>query len=115
MGTKRSRYSLDEDLILEIFSRLPAKSLMRFRCVSKEWYSLTKSSYLINIHLRRSDSKLCYLLAYTSFRDERFTKPKIGISRLGDEATDIWIPQHEVNNYYGYAKLVDYVESLVLV
>ncbi|KAK9911673.1 hypothetical protein M0R45_035569 [Rubus argutus] len=178
MGTKRSRYSLDEDLILEIFSRLPAKSLMRFRCVSKEWYSLTKSSYLINIHLRRSDSKLCYLLAYTSFRDERFTKPKIGISRLGDEATDIvwakttddsawtkqfsidssilrrgeifgiwkdqvviwrseksrndpliglflydpktkkrgqWIPKHEVNNYYGYAKLVDYVESLVLV
>ncbi|KAK9911647.1 hypothetical protein M0R45_035565 [Rubus argutus] len=89
MGTKRNRYSLDEDLILEIFSRLPVKSLMRFRCVSKEWYSLTKNSYLINIHLWRSDSKLCYLLAYTSFRDERFTKPKIGISRLGDEATDI--------------------------
>ncbi|KAM5552205.1 putative F-box protein [Rosa sericea] len=89
MGTKRSCYSLDEDLIVEILSRLPVKSLMRFSCASKEWYSLTRNSYLINIHLRRADSNLS-LLTNEYDRDKRLnTDPKFGISMLGDEAADL--------------------------
>ncbi|XP_071721449.1 F-box/kelch-repeat protein At3g06240-like [Rutidosis leptorrhynchoides] len=40
-------------LISEILSRLPVKSVLRFRCVSKEWYSLLTSQSLKNKHLDR--------------------------------------------------------------
>ncbi|KAM0863323.1 hypothetical protein ACQ4PT_044667 [Festuca glaucescens] len=38
-GTAAKR--LTDDLLVEILSRVPAKSLRRFRCVSKHWLSLT--------------------------------------------------------------------------
>ncbi|XP_064975040.1 putative F-box only protein 9 [Musa acuminata AAA Group] len=37
---KCSRYSLPDDLLVQILSRLPVKSTLRFRCVSKEWLAL---------------------------------------------------------------------------
>ncbi|KAL5817842.1 hypothetical protein ACOSQ3_026220 [Xanthoceras sorbifolium] len=39
-----------KDVIIEILSRLPAKSLMRFKCVCKCWNSLVKSPYFISKH-----------------------------------------------------------------
>ncbi|XP_064975039.1 uncharacterized protein LOC135618065 [Musa acuminata AAA Group] len=35
-----SRCSLPDDLLVQILSRLPLKSTLRFRCVSKEWLAL---------------------------------------------------------------------------
>ncbi|XP_064975042.1 F-box protein At5g07610-like [Musa acuminata AAA Group] len=37
---KCSRYSLPDDLLVQILSQLPVKSTLRFRCVSKEWLAL---------------------------------------------------------------------------
>ena len=43
-GCKKSATSaaagLTDDLIVEILSRLPAKSICRFKCVSRHWYGL---------------------------------------------------------------------------
>ncbi|CAH8280588.1 unnamed protein product [Arabidopsis lyrata] len=39
------------DLQIEILTRLPAKSLMRFKCVSKLWSSLILSRYFSNCYL----------------------------------------------------------------
>jgi hypothetical protein len=43
-GGKKSATSaaadLTDDLIVEILSRLPAKSICRFKCVSRHWYGL---------------------------------------------------------------------------
>ncbi|KAL5769476.1 hypothetical protein ACOSP7_013630 [Xanthoceras sorbifolium] len=44
---------LPEDMIIEILSILPVKSLIRFRCVSKSWYALVKSSSFISKHLKK--------------------------------------------------------------
>ncbi|KAI5325637.1 hypothetical protein L3X38_034711 [Prunus dulcis] len=47
---KKIRKVLHEGVLVEILSKLPAKSVLRFRRVSKEWYALTKTSYFIARH-----------------------------------------------------------------
>ncbi|CAH9145295.1 unnamed protein product [Cuscuta epithymum] len=41
---------LPNDMILEILKRLPAKSLMRFKCVSKGWLNMILHPFLIESH-----------------------------------------------------------------
>ncbi|KAJ1432841.1 Galactose oxidase/kelch, beta-propeller [Sesbania bispinosa] len=48
---------LQDDLIAEILSRLPVKSLVRFRCVCKSWNSLISDPPFVKLHLRRSSAK----------------------------------------------------------
>lgn len=45
---------LPEELIVEILSRVPVKSLMRFRCVSTTWNFLIFHPTLVKLHLQRS-------------------------------------------------------------
>ncbi|KAL3532591.1 hypothetical protein ACH5RR_006112 [Cinchona calisaya] len=45
-----SATEIPEDLIIEIFLRLPAKSLIRLRCLSKFWLSIIASSKFIRMH-----------------------------------------------------------------
>ncbi|GAV90918.1 F-box domain-containing protein/FBA_1 domain-containing protein [Cephalotus follicularis] len=55
---------LDEGILTEILARLPVKSLLRFRSVSRCWYSLISSSTFINTHLNlhKQDKKNNFLL-----------------------------------------------------
>ncbi|CAA7027529.1 unnamed protein product [Microthlaspi erraticum] len=50
------------DLTLEILSRLPAKSLVRYRCVSKNWSSLTTLPSFIDLFGSRSSARQPRLL-----------------------------------------------------
>uniref|UniRef100_A0A803LLA9 F-box domain-containing protein n=1 Tax=Chenopodium quinoa TaxID=63459 RepID=A0A803LLA9_CHEQI len=45
---------LPTPLITIILSKLPVKSLLRFRCVAKSWRSLIDEQYFINLHLKNS-------------------------------------------------------------
>ncbi|PON97585.1 F-box domain containing protein [Trema orientale] len=58
-------YSLPEDVVFtQILSRLPVKSLMRFKCVSKTWFAYISSDPdLVATHLDRQHSKSSLILA----------------------------------------------------
>ncbi|RZC47831.1 hypothetical protein C5167_040783 [Papaver somniferum] len=45
---------IPDDIILDILTRLPVKSLLRFRCVCKFWYELLKTSNFAELHLNLS-------------------------------------------------------------
>ncbi|XVE64391.1 hypothetical protein DITRI_Ditri07aG0097300 [Diplodiscus trichospermus] len=49
-----SSLSLPQNTITDILSRLPVKSLTRFKSVSKNWADLTTNPAFVAVHLRRS-------------------------------------------------------------
>lgn len=55
--------NIPHELVFEILKRLPAKSLMRFRCVSKSFGSLTSEPLFIEAHRqsRVDQSLVCYI------------------------------------------------------
>ncbi|KAI3931084.1 hypothetical protein MKW92_011420, partial [Papaver armeniacum] len=59
------------DIVYEILSRLPVKSLMRFKCVSKHWCSMIrKDRYLIDLHHNQSKSRPSLLITVPRARKD---------------------------------------------
>ncbi|RAL42898.1 unnamed protein product [Cuscuta campestris] len=48
------RHHLPEEILIEILTRLPVRSLVRFTAVSKSWFFLITSPALVSAHLRHS-------------------------------------------------------------
>ncbi|XVF57237.1 hypothetical protein PTKIN_Ptkin06aG0188500 [Pterospermum kingtungense] len=75
LGGKRLKNNRDfwpEDLILPILTTLPAKSLLRLKCVSKHWLSLITSPDFIEHHLQNQRKDYPQLIVAS-------TAPEIGI------------------------------------
>ncbi|XP_059450990.1 F-box/kelch-repeat protein At3g23880-like [Corylus avellana] len=53
--------SLPNEVVEEILIRLPVKSLVRFRCVCKDWFSLISSNAFIAAHTSRALSRSDYI------------------------------------------------------
>ncbi|XP_010484937.1 PREDICTED: F-box protein At1g31080-like [Camelina sativa] len=64
--------SIPTDLFNEIFSRLPAKSISRFRCVSKLWDSMLSSPSFTELFLTRSWARPRLLFAIKQPSEWRF-------------------------------------------
>ncbi|CAH8346214.1 unnamed protein product [Eruca vesicaria subsp. sativa] len=64
--------NIHRDLTLEILSRLPPKSILRFRCVSKLWYSITTLPSFINSFTSRSTSRIMVTLSSKSAKHVLF-------------------------------------------
>ncbi|XP_059670657.1 putative F-box protein At1g32420 [Cornus florida] len=63
MKCKSESQLLSEDVVIDVLTRLSVKSLLRFRCVCKHWYSLIINSRFITNHLHQS-SNSARLLVY---------------------------------------------------
>ncbi|KAI3861182.1 hypothetical protein MKW92_015054 [Papaver armeniacum] len=67
---KRSTEVFNKDVMLEILSRLPVKSLMRFKSVCKHWlYLIKQDQHLIDLHFHHSKS--CPTLIYINPLQEK--------------------------------------------
>ena len=55
---------LSDDLIVEVLSFLPVKSLLRFKCVNKSWKTLISDPAFVKLHLNKSVTRdpLCTLV-----------------------------------------------------
>ena len=51
---QQQSYTIPNDLVEEILSRLPVKSLMRFKCISKAWHTLISSHQFAKSHFQRA-------------------------------------------------------------
>ncbi|XP_058187759.1 F-box protein CPR1-like [Rhododendron vialii] len=61
---------LPQDVTAEILSRLPVKSLLRFKSVSKNWFSLIQNSDFVSLHLHRSTTTNDCLLVKRFLTDD---------------------------------------------
>ncbi|GMQ11315.1 hypothetical protein CsSME_00053985 [Camellia sinensis var. sinensis] len=55
---------LSDEIVVEILQRLPTKTLIQFRSVSKSWYSLITNPNFINTHLNYSLTSNTYKSSY---------------------------------------------------
>ncbi|XP_004304897.1 PREDICTED: F-box/kelch-repeat protein At3g06240-like [Fragaria vesca subsp. vesca] len=67
-----------EEMVVRILSRLPPKSLVRFRCVSKLWNTIINDPSFVAKHLSISRhnkfvSETCILVKHTLFKDRSIT------------------------------------------
>ncbi|KAJ0724575.1 putative F-box associated interaction domain, F-box-like domain superfamily [Helianthus annuus] len=62
MGTELS----PDIVLLRILPRLPAKSAVRFTCVSKEWYSFLTTPIFANMHLHHQNRHKLLFKSYTT-------------------------------------------------
>ncbi|XP_040252134.1 F-box protein DOR-like [Aegilops tauschii subsp. strangulata] len=83
-----STTTLPDDALVEIFARLPAKSVGRLRCVSRSWAATLKSAPFVDLHLREASRRqqptpeLFFTTAHPDNRwqhDEVLTKPCHGL------------------------------------
>ncbi|CAA7061315.1 unnamed protein product [Microthlaspi erraticum] len=107
--------SISNDLLLEIFSRLPAKSIARFYCLSKLWDSMLHRPYFTELFLTRSSTRPPLLFAiqadkgylYGEWSFFSLPQPQNPYEKSSSLAVSpdfqSKFPEHLSLKYYGYA------------
>ncbi|XP_021845313.2 putative F-box protein At3g16210 [Spinacia oleracea] len=102
-----ARY-LSEDSLLEILIRLPVKSLLRFRSVSKSWNSLITSSNFITKQMNYNDANNCHTLVWCYYLESRKDTYALHSDNENlDKMMDLSFCPSAVNEFFyiiGYAK-----------
>ncbi|OVA20843.1 F-box domain [Macleaya cordata] len=100
---------LPEEIILNILSRLPVKSLLRFRCVCKSWFKLFSSSdpNFVKIHLNHAIQEKNFSVMFC-----RVTLYSIDCDNDDDDAVEIDYP---FKSSRGYVKILGSCNGLLCV
>jgi hypothetical protein len=64
--TRSPMFFFPDDLLTEVLSLLPVKSLLRFKCVSKFWNTLISDPSFVNLHLKKSKTQNPHLTLFTN-------------------------------------------------
>lgn len=83
------------DVIIDILCRLPAKSLLRFRTVSKQFYSLIDSKDFIDRHLHHQSSRQKLLLC-----GKRLSLLSVDLNNSVDNAIRLDLPLENWRNRF---------------
>ncbi|XP_065622103.1 F-box/kelch-repeat protein At3g23880 [Quercus suber] len=102
---------LPDEIVLEILARLPVKSLLRFRCVCKTWYSYITNPNFISTHLlcyNNHDGGYVIYMPRTSVHRAYFHRPHSQICTLAFDRTFETISEFRIPFTFqsGYASLV---------
>ncbi|KAL3745388.1 hypothetical protein ACJRO7_014487 [Eucalyptus globulus] len=82
------------NVVIEILAYLPARSLARFRCVSKSWRSLLSEKYFLTMWLNRSGTSLLVVPLEWDIRDKCslvFENVSIGRENLRLPVGNDWV------------------------
>ncbi|XP_016453125.2 F-box/kelch-repeat protein At3g06240-like, partial [Nicotiana tabacum] len=108
-SSKIGRRPFPEDLDGEILLRLPVKSLLRFKCVCKNWYVLIKSPAFIRKHLNCSKNKPSQFMIYDyNARDD---SPPIAL--IPENHGDGESPDY-IHRFKGMTNVIGSVDGLFL-
>ncbi|KAI9193903.1 hypothetical protein LWI28_001163 [Acer negundo] len=66
---------LPQEIVIDILSRLPVKSLCRFKCVSKSWLALTTDPLFVKLHLDRTKIHKIMLASRSLYSIDHETTP----------------------------------------
>ncbi|KAM0941645.1 putative F-box domain-containing protein [Dioscorea sansibarensis] len=91
--TKKAVAFIPLDIIIDILSRVPGSSLIRFRLVCKLWHSLTYDPRLVDLHLDRASrvGPPCVMLF---FQNEERGQRKFHFTML----EDTWKPRNGLSS-----------------
>ncbi|XP_039120728.1 F-box protein At1g53790-like [Dioscorea cayenensis subsp. rotundata] len=87
--TKKAVGFIPLDIIIDILSRVPGSSLIRFRLVCKLWHSLTYDPRLVDLHLDRA-SRVAPPRVMLFFQNEEQSQRKFHFNML----EDTWKPRN---------------------
>ncbi|RRT34205.1 hypothetical protein B296_00053517 [Ensete ventricosum] len=88
---KTEMTELPSDLFMEILSWIPARVILKLRCVCKCWYSITTNPVFIRLHLQQQQLLPEVTSVLTFHRD--FTNDRSHLSRL-DVVDASWVAKH---------------------
>nr|WRK57764.1 SLF8a protein [Citrus maxima] len=86
----KSNGNLPEDIMIEILSRLSVKSLLRFKCVCRDWCALFENPSFISKHLRNDDYDRLFVSYMVTNETDDYSYPTDSLRLFPDETlTDI--------------------------
>ncbi|PIN17447.1 hypothetical protein CDL12_09888 [Handroanthus impetiginosus] len=110
--------SLPEDIIVEILSRLPVISLLRFKCVSKSWNLIIKDPRFILGHHRTISSEESSEVLLISRRDNATNKRIISLLKNDEDNSPCIDDQDDLaktflNDMFGHVRLIGPCNGIV--
>nr|AIK66489.1 S6a-locus SLFlike1 protein [Petunia integrifolia subsp. inflata] len=84
----KQRIRVPHDVMIAIFKRLPAKSLMRFKCIFKTWYNLICCPDFISIHYNYQCRSSHFILLKRYDETEKIDSIYYGINTISFHSND---------------------------
>ncbi|KAJ0092392.1 hypothetical protein Patl1_26255 [Pistacia atlantica] len=89
--------------MLDILLRLPIKSLLRFKCVSKSWLSLILTHKFAITHLDKTSERFC---RYGFIESKNLYRGRLSLYRLNDKGSS-GASEAEATTVYDSSMIID--------